>query len=76
MKDYSQRTRDDNRTSRPTRDRAKDKRKGSDYSSSSAKKFKSEDEDFDCIFTIPQEKIFAELKDENIFRQPRPINVP
>ena len=40
------------------------------------KRFKTDKEDFDCIFTMPQEKIFAKLKDENVFRQPRPINVP
>ena len=30
----------------------------------------------DCIFTMPQEKIFAELKDENILRQPKPTILP
>ena len=68
LKDYSRRPRDDNKTSRLARDRAEDKRKGSDYSSSSAKRFKTDKKDFDCIFTMPQEKIFGELKNENVFR--------
>ena len=36
-------------------------------------RFKTDEEEFDCIFTMPQEKIFAELKEENVLRQPKPI---
>ena len=75
-KDYSRRAREEDRLSRPVRDRVEDKRKSSDYSGSSAKRFKNDEEDFDWIFTMPQEKIFSELKDENVFRQSRQINVP
>ena len=76
LKDDIRRTRDDNRTSKPARDRVEDKRKSLEYSSGLAKRFRSDEEDLDFIFTMPQEKIFVELKDENVFRQPRPINVP
>ena len=37
--------------------------KEKDYSCNPQKKFKSEEEEFDYTFTMPQEKIFAELKD-------------
>ena len=40
------------------------------------KKYKTNEEEFDCIFIMPQEKIFAELKNENILRQPNRIMVP
>ena len=68
LKDYNRKTRDDNRSNIPTRDKAEDKRKRSNYSSSTAKRFKTDEGDFDYIFTMPQEKIFAELKVENVFR--------
>ncbi len=51
---------------RPPRDTAKDKRKSSDFPERPTKKYKSDEEDFNCIFTMQQEKIFAELKNENV----------
>lgn len=67
--------RDEDKRDRPPRDRSKDKRKGIDYSSRPLKRFKNDEEDYDSIFTIPQEIIFVELKDQNIFRQPRPSSL-
>ena len=63
------------RMTKPPRNESIDKRKITDYSCSSAKRFKADDDDFDCIFTIPQEKIFVELKDQNIFQQPKPYSI-
>ena len=39
-----------------------------DYSCNPQKRFKPDEEGFDYTFTMQQEKIFAELKDQNIFR--------
>ena len=61
---------------RPPRDTAKDKGKSSNFFERPTKKYKTDEGDFDCIFTMPQEKIFAELKNENILRQPNQIMVP
>ena len=72
LKDYGQRTGDDGRVGRPLRDTSGDKRKSSDYFASAANRFKVEEEEFDCIFSMPQEKIFVELKDENVLKQPKP----
>ena len=66
-KDNNRRTKFEERITKPPRDESRDKRKFTDYSDSSAKRFKANNDDFDCIFTIPQEKIFFELKDQNIF---------
>ena len=46
------------------------------YNCNPQKRFKPEEEGFDYTFIMPQEKIFAELKDQNIFRAPKPYNVP
>ena len=44
------------------------------YSYNPQKKFKAEDEGFDYTFIMPQEKIYAELKDQNIFCTPKPYS--
>ena len=67
---------DDGRTDRPPRDTAIDKKRSLDYSGGVAKRFKVDEEEFDCIFTMLQEKIFAELKDENILRKPNKTILP
>ena len=46
------------------------------YNCNPQKRFRPEEEGFDYTFIMPQEKIFAELKDQNIFRAPKPYNVP
>ena len=46
------------------------------YSCNPQKRFRPEEEGFDYTFVMPQEKIFAELKDQNIFRTPKLYNVP
>ena len=70
------RTKSEDRPTKPPRDESRDKRKNLEYSGNSAERFKVDDDDFDCIFTILQEKIFTELKDQNIFQQPKPYNIP
>ena len=54
----------------------RDKRKNPDYSKNVAKRYRADEKEFDCIFTMPQEKIFTEFKDENILRQPKPTILP
>ena len=44
---------DDSRASRPPRDTAGDKRRNLDYSDGATKRFKVDEEEFDCIFTMP-----------------------
>lgn len=67
--------RDKDTMDRPPRDKSEDKRKSSNYSGGSSKRFKNDEVNYDCIFTIPLEKIFTDLKNQNIFRKPRPINL-
>ena len=76
LRDYGRRVGDDNRAGRPPRDTVGDKRRSSDYSGDTVKRFKANEEEFGCIFTMPQEKIFTELKDENILRQTKPTILP
>ena len=47
-----------------------------DYQSNPPKRFKLEEESFDYTFTMPLEKIYAELKDQGIFCSPKPYNIP
>ena len=61
-REYSRRTGDNSIAGRPLRDTAEDKRKISDYSGIAVKRFKADEEEFNCIFTMPQDKIFAKLK--------------
>ena len=65
-KDYGWKVGNNSLMGRPLRDTTRDKRKRLEYFEDAAKRYKTDEEDFDCIFTMPQEKIFAELKDENI----------
>ena len=51
------------------------KSRENDYNCNPQKRFKLEEEDLDYTFIMPQEKIFVELKDQNIFRTPKPYNV-
>ena len=62
-KESDRKTKSEERMTKPPIDDSRDKRKIIDYFGSSAKRFKADDNDFDCIFTIPHEKIFAKLKD-------------
>ena len=45
--------RDEDKTDRTPRDKLVDKRNGIDYSRGSSKRFKTDEEDYDCIFAIP-----------------------
>ena len=67
---------DDGRTDKPPRDTVREKKRSLDYSGGVAKRFKADEEEFDCIFTMPQEKNFVELKDENILRRPNKTILP
>ena len=66
-KDFNCRTKSEERTTKLLRDESREKRKNIEYSNNPSKRFRKEDDDFDCIFTIPYENIFIELKDQNIF---------
>ena len=61
---------------RPPRDTTRDKRKRPEYSEDASKRYKTDDGEFDYIFTIPQEKIFTELKNKNVLRQPNRTTLP
>ena len=59
----------------PPISKPRDKKRSVEYNDCPVKRFQKEYDDFDGIFTILQERIFVELKDHNIFRQPRPYNI-
>ena len=52
-KDASRRMREEDKENRPPKDKSGNKRKGTDYSGGPSKRFKTNEEDNDCIFMIP-----------------------
>ena len=58
------------------RSNTRDKYRNVEYNDNPTKRFWRDDENFDYIFTISKEKVFAELKDQNIFCQLRPYSIP
>ena len=77
IRESEKRTRSRGRPTRPCpRSELRGWRGSVEYMENLIKRFKAEEEDFNNIFTIPQEKIFTKLKDQNIFQKWKSYGIP